>query len=246
MLLLGPLCKQGTCTSHLLLVVPLKARYLNVAIAVGGPFERKVLTHYSCCWSLFESMEFYIIIAVGSPFESKVLTYYSGCWGSLSKQSTSTLQFFSGAPSMKFKCRVLTHFSGCWGPLWKQSTYKLQLLLGASFKAKYLHSRVSVGGPFESRVLTYDLLCSTLYVWIISFSSKLRKIYAHNTSRGGPQKGGARGKCLARLPLNTPLHVSMNTWLFQQIYVENYVGALQRYSRDFNSETWSKLGDRDQ
>jgi len=40
----------------------------------------------------------------------------------------------------------------------------LQLLLGAPFKAKYLHSTVSVGGLFESRVLTYDLLCSTLYM----------------------------------------------------------------------------------
>ena len=101
---------------------------------------------------------------------------------------------------MKFKCRVLTHFSGCWGPLWKQSTFKLQLLLWAPFKAKYLHSTVSAGGPFESRVLTYDLLCSTLYVWIISFSSKLRKIYARNTSRGAPKRGGPR-----QVPRSPPL-----------------------------------------
>ena len=186
------------------MVAPLKPRYLNITIAIGGSFESKVLTHYNCCWGLFESMEFYVIIAFGGPFESKVLTYYNGRWGGLWKQSTYTLPFLLGAPSMKFKCRVLTHFSGCWGPLWKQSTFKLQLLLGGPFKAKYLHSAVSVRGPFESRVLTYDLLSSTLYVWIISFSSKIRKIYVRNTSRGA-QKGGARGKCLARLLLYTPL-----------------------------------------
>jgi len=36
-------------------------------------------------------------------------------------------------------------------------------------------------GPFETRVLNYDLLCSTLYEWIIGFSRKLRKIYVRNT-----------------------------------------------------------------
>jgi len=128
-------------------------------------------------------------MAVWGAFQSRVLTHL-------------TLQFLSGAPSMKFECRVLTHFSGCWGPLWKQSNFILQLLLGAPFKAKYLHSTVSVGGPFESRVrvLTYDLLCSTLYVWIRSFSSKLRKIYARNTSKGAPKKGGPR-----RVPRSPPL-----------------------------------------
>jgi len=44
-----------------------------------------------------------------------------------------------------------------------QITFKLQLLLGAPLNAKYLHITVSVGGAFESGVLTYDLLCSTLY-----------------------------------------------------------------------------------
>ena len=70
----------------------MKARYLNITIAVRGSFESKVLTYYNCCWSPFERMKFYIIIAVGGPFESKVLIYYNGCWGG-------------------FQSRVLTHYS---------------------------------------------------------------------------------------------------------------------------------------
>jgi len=76
--------------------------------------------------------------------------------------------------------------------------------VGGPLKAKYLQITVSVEGPFGSRVLIPDLLCSTFHEWIISFSQKIDKIYAHNTSSGGPKRG-ARSKCLARLPLNTPL-----------------------------------------
>jgi len=61
----------------------LKARYFNIEIAVGGPFESKVLTHYNCCWGLFQTMEFYVVIAVGGSFENKVPEQYIFCRGAL-------------------------------------------------------------------------------------------------------------------------------------------------------------------
>jgi len=63
----------------------------------------------------------------------------------------------------------------------KADYLQIAVAVGAALTAKYLHITVSVGGAFESGVLAYDLLCSTLYEWVISFSPKLRKIYSRNT-----------------------------------------------------------------
>ena len=78
------------------------------------------------------------------------------------------------------------------GAPFKANYLQIAVAVGAPFKVKYLHITLSVGGPFGSRVFTDDLLCSTLYEWITSFSSKIRKIYARITSRGPPKRGGPR------------------------------------------------------
>ena len=199
-------------TLQLQLVAPLRARYLHITIPVGG---------------LFESKECEITVSVGGLFETKVLSHCNYCLRPLWNHITCTLQLLLVAPLQTrylhttiavgglceskelyitvavvgpFKSKVLTHYTCCWGPLWKQITFKLQLLLGAPLKVKHLHITVSVGGAFESRVLTYDLLCITIYEWIISFSSKIRKTYARNTSRGLSKRGGPR-----QVPRSPPL-----------------------------------------
>ena len=117
------------------------------------------------------------------------------------------------------------------GPFWRKGPHTLQLLLGAPSKAEYFRITVDVGAPFlsevlkhcscccwpfESRVLSYDLFQCVLYMWIISFSPKTKKIYTRNTSRE-PLKRRARCKCLACLPLNTPLTIVSKIYHFHMV-----------------------------
>jgi len=95
-----------------------------------------------------------------------------------------------------------------WGTL-KADYLQIAVVAGDPLEAKYLHITVSVGGPLEVRVLTCDLLCSTFYEWIISFSPN-RKIYVHNTSKQGSIKEGPR-----QVPRSTPLkHTTAHEFCF--------------------------------
>ena len=148
----------------------------------------------NCCWDLFESKEFYIrVVAVVVPMRARYLH----------------ITIAVAAPLKAEYLHIAVSFRGPFNEVWKQSTYTFQLLLGAPLKAKYLHITVSVVGPFESRVLTYDLICSTVHEWMISLSPKIRKMYARHTSSGGPQKGGGARQSSRSPPFE---HTTANTF----------------------------------
>jgi len=80
--------------------------------------------------------------------------------------------------------------------------------LGRTCKAEYLHITYVVGGPFEGRVLNYDVVWKILYERIINFSLKTRNIYARYTLRGPLKTGDPRQLPRLRFLLNTPLYIT--------------------------------------
>jgi len=104
------------------------------------------------------------------------------------------------------------HYSCYWGPfesvvsLCKAEYLHITVVIGGPFKSSvaYLHIAVALGGPFEGGVLNYDVVRKMLYEQIINFSPKMRHIYARNTLRGAPEKGGSRQVlCLPSLKYTT-------------------------------------------
>ena len=74
------------------------------------------------------------------------------------------------------------------GVLVKQSTCTNTVAVGGLFESRvaYLHTAVTLGGPFEGRVLNYeyDVVRKILYERIIHFSPKTRNTSSRNNLRG--------------------------------------------------------------
>ena len=100
------------------------------------------------------------------------------------------------SPKLKYEALEISEVRG---PLWKKSAYAIQLLW-ALLKARCFHVTTAVGGSFESKLA---------YLHIAVAVGPLCK---QGTSHITVAKG-ARGKCLACLPLNAPLYITLTMML---------------------------------
>ena len=169
--------------------------------------------------------------------------------GSLWKDGTCTLQLLFGSPLKAYYLHIAVAVGG-------RSESKVQYLhikvaAGGPFEIKVLTHHSCYWGPFASRILThygfcreplwkqstsYDLLCSTSYEWIINFSSKIRKIYARNTSKGASKKGGGPRQ-VPRLP---PL--KHTTGYFNGSQFHNGFATARRDGVYFTTLLWQNNG----
>jgi len=80
-----------------------------------------------------------------------------------------------------FKSKALSHFRSYWG-LFESTVFIQCICCRGSVTNKRLAHAVAVVGPFETRLLTYDLLRRIFYELIIGFSLNFR-IFLRETSR---------------------------------------------------------------
>ena len=73
-------------------------------------------------------------------------------------------------------------------------------------KARYLHITNAVGGPFESKLAHLYISVAVGPLW-----KQGKLLYTLQLQRG------ARGKCLACFPLNTPLYITLTMILYENM-----------------------------